>query len=412
MEQSRRTFLRHTGAAVAGLLAGSSSGTAFQLPPTSLAARFPDLPRHFLFEYYPWYGRDPWLHWNASQRQPPIDIASNYMPALGPYDSRARDVIEQHARWIEQAGVGAINLSWWGRDQTPDRYVHDLMDIMVAHDVHVTFHIEPYSRRRAASLTEDIAHLIREFGDRRRWDGFLLLRNADGKVGPLFKTYATNEVAEARDCHGRTFPIPDWVRDQVWLEQNDRVRARFARDFDHITLLSDSTAVDRVQAAGFDGMAIYDPFVAPQTWSSHASNFHGGGLLFSFNVNAGFDGLVERVPPDDCYQPPPFEPGRAVYDWTRSDDRDAADRAGRERMTESFERTIALQTDPRLTNGRRGFLAVYINSFNEWHEGTQFEPMRPRRGLTRDELAIGYHNHDNGTTRLQQLRELIAGVDR
>ena len=111
-------------------------------------------------------------------------------------------------------------------------------------------------------------------------------------------------------------------------------------------------------------------------------------------------------------EPPPFEPGRAVYDWTRRDDREEADRAGLERMTESFERTIALQTDPRLTNGRRGFLAVYINSFNEWHEGTQFEPMRPRGGLTREELAIGYHNHDNGTTRLEQLRELLAGVNR
>jgi hypothetical protein len=186
------------------------------------------------------------------------------------------------------------------------------------------------------------------------------------------------------------------------------VRRIFARDFDHMTLLADCSAADRVKAAGFDGMAIYDNFVAPETWPIHAQDFTGGGLLFSFNVNAGFDALVERVPPDECYHPPPFAPGGGVYDWRRREDRDAANRAGLDRISESFERTIALQTDPRFTNAQRGFFAVFINSFNEWHEGTHFEPMRPRAALSAEELAIGYHNHDNGTTRLDKLRELLA----
>jgi glycoprotein endo-alpha-1,2-mannosidase len=407
---SRRAFVSQAAAAGAGVLLSPTLGLARQSPPVDprpLASRFPDLPRHFIFEYYAWYGTDPWVHWDQSRRRPPIDIASNYMPALGPYDSRARGVIEQHARWIKQSGAGAINLSWWGRESAPDSVVHDVMDVMAAHDVHVTFHIEPYGRRRAADLTRDVQYLIREFGERRHWDCFLLLANADGNVGPVFKTYATIEAPESRDCHGNVRPITDWVRDEVWREQTGRVRDTFRRDFDHITLLADSSAVDRVKAAGFDGMAIYDNFVEPETWPIHARNFTGGDLLFSFNINAGFDGIIERGPTDDCYRPPDFMPGRGSYDWTRPEDREAAHRASLDRIQESLDRSIAVQTDTRFTNAQRGFFVAYINSFNEWHEGTQFEPVRPRDGLTRDELAVGYHNHENGTLRLEKLRALL-----
>ena len=410
MEISRRGFLTHVGAAGAGLLVSPFAGLAGQSPPVDtrpLASRFADLHRHFIFEYYAWYATEPWDHWNEADRNPPVDIAANYMPALGPYDSRSTAVIEQHARWIKQSGAGAINLSWWGRESAPDKVVHDLMDVMADYDIHVTFHIEPYGRRRAADLTRDVEYLIREFGDRRHWDNFLLLANADGRIGPVFKTYATIEGSQSVDCHGNVRPIPDWVRDDVWREQTSRVREAFRRDFDHITLLCDSTAVDRVQAAGFDGMAIYDNFVEPDTWPAHASNFSGGGLLFSFNVNAGFDGLVARGPTDDCYRPPPYMPGRGTYDWTRRDDREAAHRVSLDRISESFDRTIAIQTDARFVNARRGFFVAYINSFNEWHEGTQFEPVRPRDALTREELAVGYHNHENGTLRLEHLRALI-----
>ena len=142
-------------------------------------------------------------------------------------------------------------------------------------------------------------------------------------------------------------------------------------------------------------MAVYDNFVEPDTWPVHARNFTGADLLFSFNINAGFDGLVERhVEPDSGYRPPDFDPGRVVYDWTRAEDRDTAQRAGGTRILQSLGQTVALQTDARFVNSRRGFFLTYINSFNEWHEGTQFEPMKDRAALTREEQAIGYHNQE------------------
>ena len=47
--------------------------------------------------------------------------------------------------------------------------------------------------------------------------------------------------------------------------------------------------------------------------------------------------------------------------------------------------TLNLQTDVTLPPARAGFFLTYVNSFNEWHEGTQFEPMKDAAMLTPDE---------------------------
>ena len=101
-------------------------------------------------------------------------------------------------------------------------------------------------------------------------------------------------------------------------------------------------------------------------------------LLFSFNVNPGFDAIVRRqVSPGSCYRPPRFEPGGAQPDWRLP----CRTRAGAHAEPAAYRsrrcRRLSLyRGDASLTNARRGFFLVYVNSFNEWHEGHQFEPMR------------------------------------
>jgi hypothetical protein len=59
---------------------------------------------------------------------------------------------------------------------------------------------------------------------------------------------------------------------------------------------------------------------------------------------------------------------------------------------------------------KAGFFLTYINSFNEWHEGHAFEPMKNRADLTSHERSIPYHNPDDGAYRLKTLGNLIRGV--
>jgi hypothetical protein len=392
--------------------AGESGQTGIgRLPIRSLADQYDDLPRHFVFEYYPWYRVNPYRHWDQGDRRPPVDLASNYMPRLGAYDSLSVAVMEQHAAWIAATGAGAINVSWWGRDNDGDRLVPTLMDVMRAHDIHVTFHIEPYHDRHAFNYASDVQYLITQYGDRRHWDNLLLLRDADGRAGPVFKSFRTILPAQITDCHGARVEVPDYVPDSVWREQTDRVRETFRRDFDGVTLLADSLNVGRTLAGGFDGIAIYDNYVEPEEWRGHAQAFSARDLVFSFNANPGFDGMVPRhVDPGACYTPPAFEPGAANYDWSRADEREQAEAASRSRIIESFRTTISLQTSPALSNEKRGFFLTYLNSFNEWHEGHQFEPMKNSVDLAPAERAVGYHNPADGAYRLRVLQDLLGQV--
>jgi hypothetical protein len=285
------------------------------------------------------------------------------------------------------------------------------MDVMADHDIHVTFGLEPYTDQHAQNYASDLRYLITEYGDRRRWDCFLLLRDEDGRIGPVFKSFRTILPQQMTDCHGVTADVPDYAPDGVWRLQTDLVRKTFAPDFDRLILLADSLALDRTQAAGFDGIGIYDNFVKPSTWPGWARECSARGLLFSFNTNPGFDAVALRqFDPASCYRPQAFEPGGASYDWERQADRLNAESASGDRIRESFRTTLALQTDPVLTNAGRGFFLMYINSFNEWHEGHQFEPMKDRAELLPAERAIGYHNADQGDYRLRLLSSLVAKV--
>lgn len=411
---TRREFLQtslRTGVALsASSLPGARSIWAAD-PDPPLGARFPDLQRHFVFEYYPWYATDPIRHWDQWGRVPPLDIAATHVPRLGAYDSRSLAVLETHARWIVESGVGAVNLSWWGPNSFEDRITHRVMDVFGAHGLRVTFHLEPYAEDRSRHFAEDVLYLVREYGEKRHYDAMLILKNEDGSEGPVFKGFRTILPRDYVDCHGKVHPISDYTADGDWRRQNDRVRDVLRGHFDHVTLLSDAVDYIRVPAAGFDGVAVYDNFTPPSAYAEHALKASRAGLLFSFNVNPGFDGIEPReIDPAGCYAPTPFAPPTEGLDWTLPEAAARAALAGAVRIRESLAGTLAVQSAPRLANRQRGFFLVYLTSFNEWHEGTCFEPMLDASRLTPQQRALGYHNAERGDYRLALLRELMQGV--
>jgi hypothetical protein len=394
---------------------GPESEPRTTAPPRSpLAERFPDLKRHFVFEYYPWYHGPPrYIHWDQWDRVPPLDLASNYVPHLGAYDSHARAVVEQHARWMAEANVGAISLSWWGPGSYEDRAVPLVMDVMRAHDIKVTFHLEPYREDRAHHYASDVLHLVREYGDRRGWDAFLLLRDADGVESPVLKGFAMLLPERVRDCHGVEHRVGLWAPDGVWRQQTESIRTALREDFARVTLLTDTTDTNRARVAGFDGIAIYDNFVGPELYDPLARRATQSQVVYSFNVNPGFDIIEPRtIEPDSCYAPLPFDPPTDTVDWRRAEERERAAARSLDRIRHSFAATVAVQTNRTLLNPRRGFFLAYVNSFNEWHEGHAFEPMRDGAALGAVEAAFGYHNPAHGSYRLEALRDLIASLTR
>ncbi|HJO02991.1 MAG TPA: hypothetical protein QGG47_03335 [Acidobacteriota bacterium] len=375
-----------------------------------LRQQFSDLPRHFIFEYYPWYHNDPFRHWQQWDRVPPDDLAATSVPKLGAYSSRDTAVIEQHARWIKEVGAGAVNLSWWGADSFPAKAAHSVMDVMADHDIKVMFHIEPYRNDRASRYRDDITYLIQEYGDKRSWDAFLLLRDARGRIGPVFKSFRTIVAKQVTDCHGVVHDVPDYTPDEDWKRQTDSVRERFANDFDQVTMLADSLNMNRTRKSGFDGIAVYNNFLDPSTWQGHSERANSDGLVYSFNTNPGFDSIARRtVPPDSCYVPEPFHPP-AEMDWNTSDAREHARSLSRRQIRRTLSTSIDVQSNPLHTNSRRGFFLVFLNSFNEWHEGHAFEPAKNYARLTSSELPSGYHNARRGSYRLKTLGRYLRRI--
>jgi hypothetical protein len=375
----------------------------------TLRNRYPDLPSHFIFEYYPWYGVNPWRHWDADGRKPPAEIASSYMPALGPYDSRDTRVLEQHAKWITAAGVGAINLSWWGQGTYEDRAAPVVMDVMRAFGIKVTFHIEPYPSR-AQTIVEDIKYLLRQYGERRRWDNFLLLRHADGSAAPVMKLFASILPETSTDCLGVTRPVAGYVPDDVWRDRTRTLKQELGSEFPKFMLLADTLNIVRAGVSGFDGGVSADPYFKLDRWDEVVRNFNAHDLPFVFAANAGFDGVPPPVIPinDPCYRPARPEPAPDV-DWNSETSRQQEHDASAQRIRESFDKAIRLQVATNSANLRRGFFLVYVNSFNEWHEGTQFEPTVSYASLSAAARAR-YHDAAAGVYRLETLQSMMAQI--
>jgi hypothetical protein len=282
------------------------------------------------------------------------------------------------------------------------------MDVFRDHDLKVTFAFEPYRDDRGAVFARDVLHVVREYGERRRYDAILLLGDADGNQGPVFKGFRCILPPEGTDCEGNTHPVSDFTPDDVWRRQTDAVRDALRGEFHHVTLLADSLEFRRTPASGFDGISIYDNFIGPEHYAGYARGASEAGLVFAFNVNPGFDSIEPRpVPTDPCYAPQEFAPAGGAPDFATAAGRERAAAASAARIAASFRATLDVQTDPALQNARKGFLLVYMNSFNEWHEGHAFEPMKDAADLTPAERALGYHNPERGGYRLAALGELI-----
>lgn len=76
----------------------------------------------------PWFEADPdagrygW-HWTMDRFNPAADpptLASHYKPAIGPYDSGDRAVIEYHLLLMRAAGIDGVIVDWYGRTDLND----------------------------------------------------------------------------------------------------------------------------------------------------------------------------------------------------------------------------------------------------------------------------------------------------
>jgi glycoprotein endo-alpha-1,2-mannosidase len=213
--------------------------------PAAAAAR----PTAAIF-YYPWYGtasRDgAYLHWAQNGRRPPLDLASHYYPARGPYSSGDPRVLRAQMRDIARAGVRQVVVSWWGSGSIEDERLPMVLRAARARGLDVAIHLEPYGGRTIASLAEDVAHL-RSLGV----SAFYVYRPLD-------------------------FRAADWAQLNESL-----VGAR---------IFAQTTLVGFAKLGGFTGVYTYDVLAnGGSAFGRLCEEAHRAGLLCAPSVGPGYD---------------------------------------------------------------------------------------------------------------------------
>jgi glycoprotein endo-alpha-1,2-mannosidase len=317
------------------------------------AAAADDLPPEIVAFYYPWYETPQydgqWRHWQERGHAPSLDIASDYYPLLGAYSSFDPQVVEQHMRWLLQAGVSVIAVSWWGPGSPEDLRVPLLLAQATRFNLKVAFLIEPYYRppRSAATLADDIAYLYQRYG----WSPAFYrtarpsrYSPADGRKRGLFFFWSPAYQYEGG-------PLVDVT---YWRPALDAVHALP----DGGIVLASGMETDWIEASHFDGQWNYaTPHLAAGQFARWAWSLPPGAWFVPC-VTPGFSARRMGYPAATLY---PRRNG-ATYDF-------------------QWQEALGTGIQPHM---------VGVATFNEWHEGTQIEPAAA--GAT-DGLGFAYDDY-------------------
>lgn len=282
----------------------------------------------FVF-YYAWYDSDPlgrgYDHWDQNRRIPPEDIAASFYPKLGPYSSADQVVIDQHLSWIAEARIGVLVFGYQGPETPSAEALPLVMDSAERHGLKVAFLIDQNPKKSPTEMLAEIERLTIDYGAH---PAFLKVEQQTVWSSPgrargvffLYDPFLGGSVATGEWTH-----LVNEIRNSVY----------------DVLLLGHGFEMRAAYQAHFDGLFTFDVLKTdPSLFPTLKAQADRMGILFVPTVGPGYDDQ------------------RAVDV--------SAGALGRERglVYDRLWREVA-KIDPTW---------VSINSFNEWHEGTQIEP--------------------------------------
>eukprot|EP00299_Pterocystis_sp_00344_P007974 c2833_g1_i2.p1 GENE.c2833_g1_i2~~c2833_g1_i2.p1 ORF type:complete len:392 (-),score=85.60 c2833_g1_i2:52-1227(-) len=355
--------------------------------------------------YYPWYGNlefdSKWLHWNheyiphwnnhirslfqsyQGNHKPPNDIASLYYPSLGPYSSADPSVLTNHMQQLQQAGVGVLVTSWFpvgvadAHGIPLDPLMPALLDTAHRFGIKIAFHMEPYERRSASSVANDIRYVVTHYATH---PAVLRVCRYPNRVVESHELCQDKKEGKLLMYVYDSYQIPsrDW---ETVLKPSGRETIReTAHDAIVVGLWVEQSHGSELFNSGFDG--VYTYFASPISYGSTAENWHSIAstcrkrqMLFIPCVGPG-------------YVDTPVRPWNEAATVNRNDG---------DTFRKSFRNAIGVSPE-----------MIAITSFNEWHEGTQIENSLTSDMLTEKGL-VGYQSyHSSEDIYLQITRSLVA----
>lgn len=139
-------------------------------PLTARAAiRLNNPTRRVLALYYPWYGTPQksgkWLHQDGVEAEKKSIATHAHYPALGAYDSTDPAVIDKHLDQAKSVGIDTLVCSWWGRQDATDKALRALVTAAAGKGMTVCVMWEKLpGNRDAEAATADLNYLMETFG--------------------------------------------------------------------------------------------------------------------------------------------------------------------------------------------------------------------------------------------------------
>ena len=309
--------------------------------------------------YYPWYFND--FHGGNYLRK---HLVPPQEPVLGEYNERSEDVIKQHLTWSRYAGINFWVTSWWGPGSREDTAIlNNILQHPDLGDFKIAVFYETEGRTKSftdySSLGADITYLAEHYFKHPNYLKivgkpvlFIYLTRVLSSRGTLKKSLEAIRNAAATANYS-LYIVGDQVFGTPPNEPGDMTMLDAVTNYD---------VYGSMGAAGYATRTKVDSYYASQaSWKQLAENV---GVAFIPGVTPGFN--------------------------------DRAVRSGHDPLSRKLESDqefgslfrAMFQKARNLTDSKLGKM-IMVTSWNEWHEDTQIEPVKPAPAANLDDSKTG-----------------------
>ena len=315
--------------------------------------------------YYPWHGND--FHNDEGYLREKLIPPQS--PVLGEYDDSDPDVISKHLEWFRKSNIGLLVASWWGPERIED---NNIRNILMQHEyignLKIALHYETTSRIKeddeGMSVPEsDVQYMCDHYFNHPNY------YKIDGR--PVLVIYLARSLEESGTLESAMLTM----------------RSTASKCGHNLYLIGDSVFAEAPEVDDVEPILSFKYFDAVTNYDVYGSSggpkqdspYAGKEAVDAFYAEQ--EKWRDLALESNCRYIPPVSPGYNDRGRRIGKDNQPLSR----RLTKSSEEGSLFEyqlekalplVDPEVDN------LFLVNSFNEWHEDTQIEPIEIVSDLT------------------------------
>lgn len=304
--------------------------------------------------YYPWHNQN--FHNGGGYMRK--ELIPKHVPALGEYNDSDPAVISQHMAWFRQANIGLLVTSWWGPNRHEDKVTKDVImeheevgNLKIALHYETTGRIGKQGEKLITNAKPDIQYMCENYFDHPNYykiDGrpvlFIYISRHLDTIGVLDEALLTMR-STASKCGHNLYLIGDSVFDSAPDPNQPHIPFWY-----------------------FDAVTNYDVYGSSGRPEGHA----GTAAVDSYYNNQAE--WKARALQEDCRYIPAVSPGYNDRGVRMQSDHPPLSRRITSTSKEGSLFHYQLKQAKELVDPEVDKM-ILVNSFNEWHEDTQIEPV-------------------------------------